>query len=141
MPEGLTIHRINHMVYELARSAKLSEQDLDAVFAALAHSARRAVLRQIARADAPLAMNELAAATGISPQLLNKHAASLERAGLITRERQGRETRAIAHPDMLQDAGNWIEEMTAYWNTQFDSLGRYVEALRDQADEPRLQKD
>lgn len=121
----------------MAPSPTLDEEGgVDAVFSALAHGARRAILRQLARTDAPTAMNELAAATGISPQLLNKHAASLERAGLITRERQGRETRAHAHPEVLQQAQAWIEEMTAYWNTQLDSLTEYVATLRDGDDPP-----
>jgi DNA-binding transcriptional ArsR family regulator len=115
------------MVYQPVKSE--NPIDLDAVFGALAHGGRRAVLEELARADAPTAMKALAERTRMSPQLMNKHAASLERAGLITRQAHGRETQAVAHPEVLNAAKGWIEEMTDYWNSQLDALGDYLESL------------
>jgi DNA-binding transcriptional ArsR family regulator len=119
--------RINHMVYQAVKSE--DAVDLDAVFGALAHEGRRAVLAELAKADAPTAMKALAERTRMSPQLMNKHAASLERAGLISRRAHGRETQAVAHPEVLNAAKGWIEEMTEYWNGQLDALGRYLDSL------------
>lgn len=107
----------------------LAEDELDAVFAALAHRARRAVLREITRHEAPPAMNQLAGSLAMSPQALNKHLTSLERARLITREKHGRETNARANPEVLDAAKEWIVEMTDYWNTQLDSLQEYIDSL------------
>lgn len=76
-------------------------------------------------------MNELADATGMSPQALQKHLVSLERAGLIARTRDGRTTHAIAQPEVLNSAGEWIAEMSHYWNTQLDSLSDYIASLGD----------
>jgi len=115
------------MVYQLVKSS--DDVDLDAVFGALSHGGRRAVLAELAKADAPTAMKTLAERTSMSPQLMNKHAASLERAGLITRQAHGRETQAVAHPEVLNAAKGWIEEMTEYWNGQLDALGTYLESL------------
>lgn len=108
------------------------EPGLDAVFAALAHPARRALMRQVLRRGAPMGVGDLAAASDMSPQLLNKHATTLERAGLITRERIGREKRVHAHPEALDAARGWIEETSAFWSSQLDALERYVATMRDQ---------
>lgn len=105
---------------------------MDAVFGALAHAARRSLLRHLLAGASPMGVGELAAATGMSPQLLNKHATALERAGLISRERVGREKRVHAHPEALGPARRWIEETSAYWSGQLDALERYVEDLRGQ---------
>jgi DNA-binding transcriptional ArsR family regulator len=114
------------MVYHRPR---LDEDQLDAVFAALAHRSRRSALRKIAAHQGPLAMNRLAELTGMSPQALQKHLGSLERAGLIERARQGRQTHAVAHPDVLAAAREWITQMSDYWNAQFDSLQDYIATL------------
>ncbi len=117
------------MVYQAATSPA----DLDALFGALAHPSRRALLLRLLQHEAPMVVRQLADSTGMSPQLLNKHATALEQAGLISRERAGREKRVRAHPEALAPARAWIEETSAYWNTQLDALAEYVETLRDQA--------
>ncbi|MDL9980447.1 ArsR/SmtB family transcription factor [Microbacterium sp. ASV49] len=116
------------MVYGAA-PAPLGEVELDAVFAALAHSARRAVLREVVARDRPATMAVLAERLEMSPQALNKHLASLERARLITRSRVGRITSAQASPEVLDAAKDWIVAMTDYWNAQLDSLQSYIDTL------------
>lgn len=122
----------------LAESA--AEDTLDATFAALSHRSRRQLLRLVLDADAPLAMSDLATSAGISPQLLNKHAATLERAGLIRRVPHGRERHVYAKPEAMASAQQWITEMTSFWNTQLDSLEQYVAGVAD-ADGPDPQED
>ncbi len=128
------------MVYRQAGAEQLdtdgADARLDAVFGALAHPARRTLLTELVRRDGSVAMNDLAQRAGISPQLLTKHAAALERAGLISREPQGRVKRVRAHPERLDAAQRWIAEMTTYWNGQLDALERYVATLRPAAEEP-----
>lgn len=116
------------MVY---RDGQEAEAALDAVFGALAHPARRALLRQLVAGSESLAMSSLAASAGLSPQLLTKHLATLERAGLVSRARRGREKHARAHRAPLSAASRWIEETTVYWNAQLDSLEEYVASLRE----------
>ncbi|MEE2524095.1 helix-turn-helix domain-containing protein [Pseudarthrobacter sp. J75] len=110
-------------------ASTLTDEELDAVFSALAHRARRDVLQAIARHSEPPAMKELAAELEVSPQLLQKHLATLEKARLITRQKHGRETNAEAHPEVLAAANEWIAEMTSYWNDQLDSLQAYIDQL------------
>ena len=75
-------------------------------------------------------MTQLAEHLGMSPQALQKHLGSLERAGLIARVRDGRVTHAVAQPESLAAAQAWVDEMSDYWNTQLDSLGDYIETLK-----------
>lgn len=106
------------------------------MFGALSHRSRRAVFREVLDAGAPLAMTDLAASTGISPQLLNKHAAALERAGLISRIPHGRQRHVYAHPEVLASAQQWIDEMSTFWNTQLDALDAYITATPDNVRKP-----
>lgn len=108
----------------------MSDDALDSVFAALAHPARRALLREVLSADGAPSMTELAAATGISPQLLTKHAASLERAALISRSPSGREKTVHAHREPLEEALAWIEQTRAFWGDRLDALDDYIASLR-----------
>ena len=124
------------MVYRLSAPRTVSptavpsgDDTLDVTFGALAHRSRRALLRRILDTDAPLAMNDLASTSGMSPQLLNKHAAALERAGLISRVPHGRERRVYAHPEVLASAQQWIGEISTYWNTQLEALDDYIAGL------------
>lgn len=118
------------MVYSGTRQPA-DEDALDAIFAALAHRSRRAALRQVAAGDREgVAMNQLAEQLAMSPQALQKHLASLERAGLIARVREGRVTHARAQPDTLAEAQSWITEMSDYWAAQLDSLGDYIKAIK-----------
>ncbi|BDZ54576.1 ArsR/SmtB family transcription factor [Agromyces marinus] len=107
---------------------------LDAVFAALAHRARRdLVVYLAARADAPR-MSEVAADRGVSPQLLNKHTAALEKAGLAHRVGDGRERRLVLDPVALAEAQQWIGRAREYWTARLDALDAYIATLEDESD-------
>jgi DNA-binding transcriptional ArsR family regulator len=61
---------------------------LDSVFAALSDPTRRHILDLLARAE--LCVTELAKSFSVSLPAVSKHLRVLEKAGLITRERDGR---------------------------------------------------
>ena len=113
----------------------VSEVELDAVFAALAHPVRRDLLRYLATRSAPMRMSAIAEARGISPQLLNKHVASLEKAGLAVRRRAGREKDLVIDESRLAVAQTWLLETRRFWETQLDSLDAYIAELGKQHDE------
>ncbi|GAA2030654.1 metalloregulator ArsR/SmtB family transcription factor [Agromyces tropicus] len=121
------------MVYsgsDAATRADAADADrLDAVFAALAHRSRRdLVLYLAARSDAPR-MSQVAADRGVSPQLLNKHTAALEKAGLVRREGGGRERRLVLDAVALTEAQQWIARAREYWTARLDALDAYVATL------------
>jgi DNA-binding transcriptional ArsR family regulator len=89
---------------------------LDAVFHALAHDARRGMLRRLA--DRELTVGELAEPLEMSLPAASKHLQVLERAVM------GRRHVCRLDPGPLAGADEWLRFYERYWNEQLDALGR-----------------
>jgi len=100
----------------------------DAVFGALADPTRRRLLSEIA--DCPATATELAGSLPISRQAVVKHLGALADAGLIERERYGREVRFHVTPAPLSDAVSWIAHVGAQWDERLASLEGALSAYR-----------
>src|SRR3977135_2529193 len=75
----------NHKVMELTGYIPATPNNLDATFAALADPTRRAILARLASGEA--SVTELAEPFAMSQPAISKHLKVLERAGLISRDR------------------------------------------------------
>jgi DNA-binding transcriptional ArsR family regulator len=96
-----------------------------AVFGALADPTRRALLATIA--DNPqITATELASALPISRQAVLKHLAALADAGLLDRERSGREVHYRMTPEPLSDAVSWMAEVGSQWDSRLAGLSRQL---------------
>lgn len=106
------------------------EQQLDAVFTALAHPARRAMLARLSRGTATV--GELAEPFDMSLPAVTKHLKVLERAQLISRSKsaQWRLCRLEAAP--LDTASGWIDEQRKVWEARLDRLEDYLHVLQKQ---------
>ena len=93
---------------------------LNAVFAALADPARRAILGQLDGRD--LMVSEIAAPFDISLQAVSKHIQVLVRAGLVGQERSGRISRCRLDAGPIFEAAVWLNRYSKYWQEQFDLL-------------------
>ncbi len=94
-----------------------------AVFGALSDPTRRSLLAAIARQPAATA-TELAAELPISRQAVLKHLAALADAGLLDRERSGREVRYRVTPEPLSDAVSWMAAVGGQWDDRLARLRR-----------------
>jgi len=103
---------------------------LDQTFAALADPTRRAILARLASGDA--GVMELAKPFAMSQPAISKHLKVLERAGLISRGREGpsRPCRLQAQP--LREVAEWTERYRGYWESSFDRLEKYLGQLQRQ---------
>ena len=101
---------------------------LDETFAALADPTRRKIL--VALGETDRSVGELAAPFDMSLPAISKHLGVLERAGLITREREGRMRRCRLVREPLAEALEWIAEYGRFWEGSFDSLERLLAAER-----------
>lgn len=103
------------------------EHQLDAVFTALAHPARRAMLARLCQGEATV--GELAQPLDMSLPAVTKHLKVLERAALISRGKnaQWRPCRLEAAP--LKTASGWIEEQRKVWESRLDRLEDYLHQL------------
>ena len=94
-----------------------------AVFGALADPTRRALLARVA--DQPeVTATELAAELPISRQAVVKHLTALAEAGLLDRERSGREVLYRMTPEPLSDAVSWMAHVGAQWDDRLAALER-----------------
>jgi DNA-binding transcriptional ArsR family regulator len=100
------------------------DEHLDSVFRALAHPARRAILRRIARAEHTV--TELAEPFDMSLEAVSKHVRVLEQARLVKRTRSGRMHRCRLRPEPLKDAAKVLNQLANLWNSHLDSLERFL---------------
>ncbi len=103
---------------------KYSHSPLDGTFSALADPTRRAILARLALGEA--SVTELAEPFDVSLPAVSKHLRVLERAGLLTREKDGRVRRCRLVADPMQEASEWIASYQQFWEERFDALAEYL---------------
>ncbi|MEM9065358.1 MAG: metalloregulator ArsR/SmtB family transcription factor [Planctomycetota bacterium] len=106
---------------------------LDLVFSALADPTRRRILEMLSPRE--LRVSEIADSFAISLAAVSKHLRVLERAGLLSRRRDGRAHHLRAKPEAVGLAQAWIVQYARGWSDGFDALERY---LKSQHGERRL---
>lgn len=102
--------------------------DLDVVFHALAGATRRTILAEVAGDGRSI--SEIATRFDMSLAGVSKHVRVLERAGLVTRTREGRVHRMRLRAEPLVAAAHWIDQHRALWGERFDALAALVEHPR-----------
>jgi DNA-binding transcriptional ArsR family regulator len=100
--------------------------DMDRVFAALADATRRDIVRRaIAGAEG---VAELANHYPMSFAAVQKHVAVLERAGLVTKERDGRRKVVRTNIARLSVARRLLDQYEELWRERID---RMIELITD----------
>ena len=118
----------NHMVVG-------NQGKTDDVFHALADRTRRDILRR-AGGDAP-SVSRLADAYPMSFAAVQKHVAVLERAGLVTKRRRGREQLVEAAPEGLADAKRALENLEEIWRGRVERMSAILASEPDQNERKR----
>src|SRR4051812_42352165 len=106
----------------------VTDERLDAMFAALADPTRRAIVARLATADATV--NELAEPFPMSLPAVSKHLKVLERSGLISRGRQAQFRPCHLEADALEEATDWIDRQRRIWTERFDKLDAHLKTLQ-----------
>ncbi len=57
---------------------------------------------------------------------VQKHVAVLERAGLVTKHRQGREQRVRGSPDTLRDVHRLLDQLEVVWRARIDRIDQIL---------------
>lgn len=99
-------------------------RNLDRAFGALSHPIRRGILARLALGEATV--SELARPYPVSAPAITKHMRILERAGLVSRRKQGRERHCRLEAERMRQAQEWLEKQRALWNERLDRLERYL---------------
>jgi DNA-binding transcriptional ArsR family regulator len=100
---------------------------LSLTFAALADPTRRAMLTRLGKG--PATVTELSKPFKLSAPAISKHLKVLERAGLITREKDAQWRRCRIQAQRLKEANEFIERYRKFWEDSFDRLEVYLKKL------------
>jgi len=101
------------------------ERQTDLLFKALGDSTRRDILGR-AR-DGELSVSALARLYPVSLAAIQKHVANLERAGLVTKERRGRETVVHAETEALHRAHAALDRLESRWRGRIDRIDQILD--------------
>jgi len=97
-----------------------SEDRADALFHALSDRTRRDILRRILAGEQSI--SQLAALYPMSFAAVQKHVAVLERAGLVTKRRSGREQLASGDVEAVRSVASMLDEIEAIWRGRIDRI-------------------
>ena len=99
----------------------VADERADRVFHALADATRRDIVRR-SMAEAA-SVSSIAKRYPMSFAAVQKHVAVLEAAGLVRKERRGRES--LVHGDVttIQEAHRLLDEFEAMWRRRIDRFG------------------
>lgn len=103
---------------------------MDRLFHALADATRRDILRRSVRGD--LSVSQLAEAYPMSFAAVQKHVAVLERAGLVGKERRGREQLVRTEPEALRRAREALDRLEALWRGRVDRMSGLLAEGREE---------
>ena len=104
---------------------ELPDAVVDDLFHALSDATRRDILRRAARGT--LSVSRLAEAYPMSFAAVQKHVAVLERAGLVTKERRGREQLVRTDPRAVLAARRALDELEATWHGRVERMNELLE--------------
>ncbi len=96
------------------------EDRADGFFHALADRTRRDILRRVLAGEH--SVSALAANYEMSFAAVQKHVAILERAGLVTKRRQGREQLASGDVQAVRTVASMLEELEGIWRGRIDRI-------------------
>jgi DNA-binding transcriptional ArsR family regulator len=106
----------NHMVVDM-----VDQQRADRVFSALADATRRDIVTRAMQGEH--SVSALARFYPMSFAAVQKHVAVLERAGLVTKRRCGREQLVHTDIDTIRAANRLLDHFEELWRSRIDRFG------------------
>jgi len=101
------------------------EDRADAFFHALADRTRRDILRRVLAGEH--SVTALAASYPMSFAAVQKHVAVLERAGLLSKRRQGREQLASGDVEALRSVASMLTELEDVWRGRIARIDELIQ--------------
>lgn len=98
---------------------------IGAVFEALADPTRRQLLERLA--NGPTTATGLSVRFPLTRQAVVKHLGALASAGMVAKERHGREVHYRLEGAPLDEASAWLSTLSVRWEQRLLRLKRYVE--------------
>ncbi len=114
--------------YGMVDVSESDDERLDRAFMALADPVRRALVARLS--TGPATVNELAAPFTITKQAVSRHLQVLERAGLITRSRDGQRRPCHLAPAALEELTAWIDGYRLAAESSFRKLDALMATIK-----------
>ena len=108
---------------------KYQSNELDATFGALSDATRRGILEQLSHGDS--SVTKLSEPYEISLPAISKHLRVLEKAGLLSQEKDGRVRRCRLDAGPMKEVSDWISRYQRFWEQQLDSLASFLGKLQN----------
>src|SRR6187455_2253042 len=102
------------------------EETVDGLFHALADPTRRDIVRRCVAGES--SVSGLADAYPMSFAAVQKHVAVLERSGLVTKRRRGREQLVEASPETLAEARRALDDLEEVWRGRVERMSELLES-------------
>jgi DNA-binding transcriptional ArsR family regulator len=102
----------------------LADEDVDRLFHALSDTTRRDILHRCIAAEP--SVSRLAEVYPMSFAAVQKHVAVLERAGLVTKERRGREQLVRTDGAAVERARRALDELEAAWRGRVERMAALI---------------
>ena len=103
------------------------------VLTAISHPTRRAIIAHLS--NGPARFLDVAKPFDTALNAVTKHLKLLERAGLIEREKRGREVLISFRGESLRQVAGWVHEYERFWNTRLDQFEQYFKDRKKRGQE------
>jgi DNA-binding transcriptional ArsR family regulator len=98
------------------------------ILTAISHPTRRAIIHRLA--DGPARFLDIAKPFNTALNAVTKHLKLLERAGLIKRERNGREVIISFRPKPLREVADWVNGYEQFWTERLDQFEQHFKTKK-----------
>lgn len=114
----------------------ITNDDMDSLFHALAHTTRREIMDHV-RAAPGITVGQLAAKFDVSRIAVMNHLAVLEKADLVISRRTGKSRRLFLNAAPIQEIHNrWTDTYSAHWADRTLQIKSIAEAVARQTKGP-----
>ena len=96
------------------------------LFKAIADPTRRDIFHALVIATSALSITQISNQFEISRQGITKHIKTLEEAGLVNINTQGRERFCNANPKELQEVNKWMKFYEQFWDDKLQNLEDFL---------------
>ena len=102
----------------------IDQHQLDQIFRALSDRTRRDILMQLREQEQ--SVGQIASSFQVSLPAVSKHLGVLEQAGLIRRQKHGRQRICHVEPERLGNALEWLNFYITFWNDRLENLQHFL---------------
>ena len=108
---------------------------LSDVLTAISHPTRRAIIGKLA--NGPARFLDVAKPFDTALNAVTKHLKLLERAGLIEREKKGREVLISFRGERLREVARWVHHYERFWNERLDQFEQFFRDKKKKKEKKR----